>query len=174
MRLARVSIFSLAVAFAALAGCDKFRRPELVLPTSSEAEAAFNDYPDVTGVRLSGNVVEIVVEQPVDHVQRGGSLWARFGPYTHLFSPASQALFTAYNGIAALRVITQLPNGTEIARATLHRDSVTLNVWRRGEAMLASALSEGTTRPSLVEQFVHWAEGVTEYEYNPRYVTNSR
>lgn len=157
-----------------VAGCEAFGRDELVLPTQEEARMAFASHPSVTDVNLSGNVVEVVVEQPLEHVQRGGSLWARFGPYAHLFSPAARSIFENFSGVAALRVITRLPNGTEIARATLRRDATNLSVWRRGEALLATALQQGTERPGQVERLVHWAEGIADYEYNPQYVTERR
>jgi hypothetical protein len=157
-----------------LAACELFQRPELQVPSEQEAKAAYASYPDVGEVRLSGNVVEVRARQSLDQLRRGGSLWARLGPYVYLFSPATRELFQGYNGLAAVRVITLAPGGVEVARATLLRDSTNEYVWRRGEAMLGRVLREATQRPGLADQFVMWGEEIAEFRYNPLYVPPRR
>lgn len=156
-----------------LGACEVFQRPQLIVPTVEEAKAAYAGTSSVTDVRVSGNVVEVTVDQPAEHLRRGGSLWARLGPYVHLFSPATRSLFENFNGLAAVRVVTK-SGDVEVARAMLYRDDITTIVWQRGESMLSQVLRDGTTQPAIVEEFVFWAEGIAEFEYNSRYVPQNR
>ena len=73
---------------------------------------------------MNGNVAEITLVQPARHLQRGGSLWAKVGPYVLLFSEETENLFQDYPGLAGVRAITMTPGGTEVARALLPRESL--------------------------------------------------
>lgn len=153
----------------AAGACDRLRR-ELPVPTAEEARAFYANASGLSGVELSGNVVEVRVRQPLSQLRRGGSLWARVGPYVYLFTPGTRDLLEAYPGVAAVRVITIAPDGTEIARATLLRETMNEILWRRSLNLLGHALHEGTQRPSRLEDLVKWGESHTEYVYNPTYV----
>ena len=108
-------------------GCDRIEGVlDRSAPAPPEAEAVAPLYASHSGVRsveLNGNVVEVRVAQPMRHMERGGSLWARVGPYVYVFAPATRDVFETFPGVAAVRVITILPNGDEVARATLARDT---------------------------------------------------
>jgi hypothetical protein len=159
-----------ALAVAALApACDLLRR-EAPIPTAEEAAAYYKGAAGLIGVEVSGNVVEVRIRQPESQLRRGGSLWARVGPYVYLFTPGTRDLFEAYGGVAAVRVITLAPGDVEVARATLKRDALSDILWRRSINLLGLALEEGTRRPSRLEDLVEWGERHTEYRYNPTYV----
>ena len=105
----------------------------LALPSESEAEAHYASSSDVT-VRVSGNVVELTVDQPLRQVRRGGSLWVKVGPYIYLFSDETETLLRDYPGLSGVRVITRTGrNNAEVARAFLHRDSLNELTWETGE-----------------------------------------
>jgi hypothetical protein len=153
------------------AGCDRLlqQRPDLTLPDSSEAAAIFAAHGIQADFRYSGNVLELVVEQPSDQLRRGGPLWARVGPYIYVFSPGTRQLFERYPGVAAVRAIT-MTGQTEVARAMLVRDTMNEYDWRRARAAVAQALESGTARPGLMDRLVQFGEQHTQYEYNPRFV----
>jgi hypothetical protein len=73
-----------AVVALALLGCEE--PVELTLPTTEQVEAAYASAAELEEVGLSGNVAHIVIRQSPDQLRRGGSLWARVGPYIYLFS----------------------------------------------------------------------------------------
>jgi len=163
-----------ALAIAVLAsGCDHLRR-EPPVPTAEQAAAFYENASGLIGVEVSGNVVEVRIRQPASQLRRGGSLWARVGPYIYLFTPGTRDLFEAYGGVAAVRVITLAPGDVEVARATLKRDALSDILWRRSLNLLGHALEEGTRRPSRLEDLVQWGERYTEYRYNPTYVPEQR
>jgi len=157
---------SLGLALMAVAGC---RQEDLPVPTSEEAAEYYAAVPDLT-VEMSGNVAEVTVVQSAAQLRRGGSLWARVGPYIYLFSDATQSLFTDYPGLAAVRVITRTAGGTEVARATLARGTLNELTWRRALNVAGLARRDGTERVTLLEDLVEWGEDRTEFEYNSRYV----
>lgn len=157
--------FSLVAAAAALAGCEK---SNLAVPSASEVEAAFQYEGDLF-VSMSGNVAEVTVVQPEQQIRRGGTLWAKVGPYILLFSEETERLFQSYPGLAGVRVKTTLPSGQEVARALLPRDSLNQLTWRRALNIAGKARRDGTRRPTLLEDLVRWGEDHTEYEYNPRF-----
>ena len=96
----------------------------LALPSESEAEAHYKSSSDLTA-RVSGNVVELTIDQPIRQVRRGGSLWAKVGPYIYLFSDETETLLREYPGLSGVRVITRTGrDDAEVARAFLHRDCV--------------------------------------------------
>jgi hypothetical protein len=163
----------LATVLLLTAACDRIlpERADLTLPPIGEVEQVYDDAGlDAVGYAYNGNVVEVTVRQPSDQLRRGGSLWARVGPYIYLFTPATQQVFEAWEGIAAIRFITTTPEGEEVARARLARARLNDVRWQRARNILGHALREGTERPVLIEDLVHWGEEHTEYRYNPKYV----
>ena len=92
------------------------------LPTEAEARAHYESVADLQ-FRMSGNVLEIVVNQPLQQVRRGGALWAKVGPYVYLFTEETQILLRRFPGLSGVRVITQTSRrNTEVARAFLRRN----------------------------------------------------
>lgn len=162
-RTARV--MALAAGLLALSGC---QQPDLAVPTAEEAEGYFSAVSNLT-VEMEGNVAELTVVQPATQLRRGGSLWARVGPYIYLFSEATQTLFTDYPGLAAVRVVTTTSGGAEVARATLARNTLNELTWRRALNVAGLARRDGTERVTLLEDLVRWGEDRTEFEYNPTY-----
>jgi hypothetical protein len=152
-------------------GCDRIlpQRPDTELPPVEDVRAIYAEQGVPGTIEYNGNVVEITVTQPVEQLRRGGSLWARVGPFIYLFSPATRELFESYDGIAAARVITRLPDGEEVARATLARDRLHAITWQRTLNLLGTALRDGTERPIAIQNLVEWGERHTEHSYNPRY-----
>lgn len=143
----------------ALAAC----RPEPSLPAESELQGLYGEN---AAVRLNGNVVEVTVRQPRTHLERGGTLWAQVGPYIYVFTPETQRLFERYPAVAAVRAITRLPTGEEIARATLVRDTLTEITWRRALILAGHARAEGSNRPKALYDLIRWGERYTEYRYS--------
>jgi hypothetical protein len=152
--------------FLALWGCTE---RDFTVPTEDEVEEAFT-YEGSLSVTMSGNVAEVTVTQPEQHLRRGGSLWAKVGPYIVLFSEEAENLFLDYPGLAGIRVITTTSGGREVARALLPRDALNDLTWRRALNIAGQARRDGTRRPTLLENLVRWGEEHTEYSYNPRYV----
>ena len=149
-------------------GCEEV---DLSLPSDSEAGAYYASSSDLT-VRVSGNIVEVMVDQPIRQVRRGGSLWAKVGPYIYLFSDQTETLLRTYPGLSGVRVITRTgSNNVEVARAFLHRDSLNELTWRRARNIAGKARMEGTRRPSLLEELVEWGQDHTEFGYNEEFVS---
>jgi hypothetical protein len=140
----------------------------LVVPTAEQVATYYSSTSRLS-VEMSGNVAEVTVVQDAGQLRRGGSLWARVGPYIYLFSTPTQEAFAAYNGLAAVRVITTAPGGTEVARATLLRGTLNDLTWRRALNVAGLARRDGTERLTLLEDLIRWGEDHTEFEYNPRY-----
>ncbi len=157
----------LVLAFLVLAGCRE--EVELTLPTVEDLEAAYL-YEGELSAAMSGNVAEITIVQPAWHLERGGALWAKVGPYIILFTEETQNLFKDYPGLAGVRVITVSSGGPEVARALLLRGTLNEITWRRAQHISGLARRDGTRRPTLLEDLVRYGEDHTEYEYNPRYV----
>ncbi|HSM05670.1 MAG TPA: hypothetical protein VK858_13730 [Longimicrobiales bacterium] len=139
-----------------------------VVPSAEEVEALYASTSRLS-VEMSGNVAEVTVVQDAQQLRRGGSLWARVGPYIYLFSDATRDAFVQYNGLAAVRVITVAPGGTEVARATLLRGTLNELTWRRALNISGLARRDGTEQLTLLEDLVRWGEDRSEFEYNPRY-----
>lgn len=154
-----------------LAGASGACQPEepLALPTAEEAESYFT-YRGELEASLSGNVVEVRAVQSADQLARGGSLWARVGPYILLFSDATRQLFLDHPGIAAVRVVTRSSHGDEVARALLRRDELSDLTWRRALHISGVARRDGTERPSRLQELVRWGEEHTDYRYSSDYV----
>jgi hypothetical protein len=142
---------------------------DLTIPSESAVEEVFQ-YDGSLSASINGNVVEVTITQPERQLRRGGTLWAKVGPYVLLFSEESEALFRDYPGLAGIRVITTVPGGVEVARALLPRDGLNDLTWRRALNISGLARRDGTRRPTLLENLVRWGEDHTEYTYNPRYI----
>jgi hypothetical protein len=155
-------------------GCDQVREYlDQGQPEAPEAEAVavhYAGYRGVRDIRVSGNVVEVTVEQPFQQLERGGSLWARVGPFVYLMTPSTRAVFDEFPGVAAVRVVTLLPDGDEVARAMLRRDAMSDVRWRRTLNILGHALRDGRENPRKLEELTEWGEERTEFSYNPDYV----
>ncbi|MEX0892719.1 MAG: hypothetical protein WEB88_11150 [Gemmatimonadota bacterium] len=167
------SIIGLLAVFALLPACEWVTpdRPDLTLPPVDSVRAVYAREGMATQeIDFNGNVVEITVQQRPDDLQRGGSLWARVGPYIYLFTPGTRELFLRWEGIAGVRVITQV-GGREVARALLLRTELEDQLWHRSLNLVGRAMQEGTVRPSRLEELVRWGEERTEYEYNPEFVS---
>lgn len=159
------------IAFA-LSGCDKLlpHRKDMTLPPVAAVQAIYARHGTQAHFSFDGSVLVLTVRQSLDQLRRGGTLWARVGPYVYLFSPGTQDALKKYPGIAAVRVITELPGGTEIGRATMARDALSDLLWRRALNLLGHALQEGTHNPKRLDDLVRWGEEHTTYRYNPAYV----
>lgn len=139
-------------------------------PSAEEVATYYARHRGVDSVRMSGNVAVLHVEQPYRQLERGGSLWARVGPYIYLMTPATRAAFEAHPGLAAVRVVTHLPDGAEVARAMLRRDALSGVLWRRTLNILGHALQSGRENPRKLEELTEWSERHTEFRYDPDYV----
>ena len=158
-----LSVILLAVFAAA---CES---PDTSLPTADDVTALF-EYDGRLEAEMKGNVAEITVFQPNRQLSRGGSLWAKVGPYVFLFTAETQSLFATYGGLAAVRVVTKAPGGREVARAMLPRDALNDITWKKALNVSGLARRDGSKSPSRVEDLVRYGEDITEFEYNPRYV----
>lgn len=151
--------------------CDRLRpgEREVRLPPVDSVEAVFRQGGVGARVAFDGTVLELLAHQDPDHLRRGGSLWARVGPYIYLFTPATQRVFETWADISAVRVVTVTPDGKEVARAQLRRGALSDVQWRRSLNLLGHALQEGTARPRRLEELVRWGETHTDYRYDPQY-----
>lgn len=159
----------------ALPGCDRLipERVDLSLPDVAAVASVYEQHGLDAEYRYSGNVLEIVVQQPAEQLRRGGPLWARVGPYIYLFTPATRDLLEQYEGIAGVRAITMVGD-VEVARAMLVRDALNEITWRRALNVLGTALQQGTSRPSTMDALARFGEEITTFEYNPDYVPARR
>ena len=103
-------------------------------------------------------------------VRRGGTLWAKVGPYIYLFTEETESLLVDFGGLAGVRVVTTTSSRGEVARAFLRRDAMTDVRWRRAKNIAGRARRDGTERPSLLEELVRWGEDHTEFSYSSRFV----
>ncbi len=148
-------------------GCEE---TNFALPSEAQAEAHYASSFDLS-VRVTGNIVELTVEQPLRQVRRGGSLWAKVGPYIYLFTDETESLLRDYPGLSGVRVITRTDRDrAEVARAFLHRDSLNELTWRRARNIAGRARTEGTRRPVLLEELVQWGQEHTEFGYNQEFI----
>ena len=142
---------------------------ELTLPTVKEVEVTYASVAELAEVEINGNVALVVVRQSADQLRRGGTLWARVGPYIYLFSEETRGLFRDYTGLGGVRVITRVSGGTTVGNALLTRDELTDVLWRRSLNISGLARRDGTERITLLEDLILWGEDHTEFEYNERY-----
>lgn len=163
----------LLLALLALTACDRLlpQREDTSLPPIEEVRAIYEANGITGDVEYSGNVVEVRVVQARPQLERGGSLWARVGPYIYLLTPATREVFQRWPGVAAARVVTATADGEEVGRALLLRDTLRPNAWQRSLNLLGLALRDGTERPTQLEALVDWGERHTEHEYNPNFVS---
>lgn len=156
---------ALALACALAAGCVPSR--ELTLPSADQVTERY-EYDRGLRAEISGNVAVLTVEQDPTQLRRGGSLWAKVGPYVFLFSEETRGLFDDFPGLAGVRVTTEV-GGTEVASALLTRDELSDILWRRALNIAGKARRDGTHQVSLVEDLIGWGEDHTEHTYNTRY-----
>jgi hypothetical protein len=130
----------LASAALLLAGCSS--QPTR-LPSAAELEGLYGEGAEL---RLNGNVVDVRVDQDPSQIRRGGSLWARVGPYIFLFSPQTEELLQRFPDVAAVRVRTYV-----------------------GGRLVAKARLEGTRNPAHLENLVRYGEDHTRFEYASRF-----
>jgi hypothetical protein len=149
-----------------LGACEETER---LVPTESQVLERFSATDGVT-IQMSGNVAEVTVLQPYSQVRRGGTLWAKVGPYIYLFSDEVHTLLTDFSGLAGVRVITTTRTRGEIARAFILRSDLSDVLWRRSKNIAGRARRDGTKRPSLLEALVQWGEDHAEHTYSPRFV----
>ena len=163
-----------ALLFSALIACDQVlpQRQDLTLPSADEVQQVYAARGVDAQATLNGNVVELRATQDAAQLQRGGSLWARLGPYIYVFSPGTQDVFQRWAGVAGVRAITVTDAGEEIGRALLTRDQLNDITWRRTLNLLGTALREGTEHPSRIEELVQWGEENTQHSYNTDFVPN--
>lgn len=167
-RVGRLLLVGLAAALLA-AGCESEpRAPDLPGPSALE-----DLYGSRAAASLNGNVVDVRVRQDPEHLQRGGPLWAKVGPYIYLFSPQTQEVFTEYDGVAAVRVRTVTGEDSWVAEATLHRDALNAITWKDAVRTVARARQEGTDKPGYLEDLVELGEDLTEHRYNDAYTSRS-
>jgi hypothetical protein len=162
---------ALALLVMAGAACDRIlpQRTDESLPELQAIAELYGRQGLTAEFRYSGNVLEMLIQQPGEQLRRGGALWARVGPYIYLFSPGTREVFERYPGIAGVRAITTAGDA-EVARALLLRGELNEYGWRRALNVLGSALQEGTARPSTMDRLVQFGEQHTQYEYSPEYV----
>jgi hypothetical protein len=150
-----------------LMGCAEV---DLTLPTAEEVESVFL-YDGTLTASLNGNVAEVTIVQAERQLRRGGTLWAKVGPYVFLFSKESEGLFRDYPGLAGIRVVTVTPGKIEVARAFLPRNELNDVTWRRALNISGLARRDGTRRPTLLESLVEWGEDHTEFAYSTRFTS---
>lgn len=148
-----------------VAGCAPVQ--DGTLPTAEQVVAAYESSRDLEA-EIVGNVAVVTVAQDAQQLRRGGSLWAKVGPYVFLFSVETRQLFIEYPGLAAVRVITKVGQA-EVANAILTADELSDVLWRRSLNIAGQARRDGTSRMTLLEDLVDWGESHTEFSYNERY-----
>jgi hypothetical protein len=167
MRRAKSGWPSIALAMGlALGACTQ--PVDLALPTVEQVKSHYTSDTPI-GAEMSGNVAVVIVEQSAGQLRRGGTLWARVGPYIYLFSDETRQLFEDYPGLAGVRVITRTATGNEIARALLARDELSDILWRRSLNISGLARRDGTEHPGLLDDLTRWGEAHTEHAYNKHY-----
>jgi hypothetical protein len=158
---------ALAISSVALAAAC-VEAPEPTVPTAEEVESYYATVTDL-GAEVRGNLAVISVVQSATQLRRGGSLWARVGPYVYLFSEETNRLFEDFPGLAAVRVETATAGGVAVANAMLMRDELSGILWRRSLNIAGQARRDGTERPALLVDLFRWGEEHTEYECSARY-----
>jgi hypothetical protein len=171
MGLRRIHMAGLILLTLPLAAGGCREAPDRTLPTAEDV-VQYYSYQDGLEARVTGNVVEVIAFQPSAQLRRGGTLWAKVGPYILLFTEETHKLMEDHPGVAGVRVVTRLRDGTEVARALLSRTELTGVLWRRSLNIAGKARLEGTAHPSLLQDLVRWGEEHTVYEYNPRFASS--
>ncbi len=161
-------LLALVATAAATTACEA---PTLELPTA-EAVTERYLYEGSLEAEMKGNVAEVRISQPAEQLRRGGTLWAKVGPYIFLFSEETRSLFEDYNGLAAVRVVTTAAHGREVARARLLRDELNDITWRHALSVAGRARRDGSSSPARIEDLVRYGEEHTEFQYSSEYVRN--
>ncbi len=138
----------------------------LEMPTEAVVEA---EYGESAEAEISGNLVRLTVPMP-EGFERGGTLWARSGPYFYLFTTATRELMVAYPDIAGVEVVATTSGGREVARARLLRGALNDVTWQRAIAYASQAQTDGTESPRYLDRLVRHGEELTEFEYNSDFV----
>lgn len=167
-RLVTLALASLGITWG-LAACKS--EPDLTLPVPEELQGVYGPSVDV---ELKGNVVDVHVIQPADQLRRGGSVWAKVGPYIYLFTPQTQQLFDSYPGLGGVQVTTLDGRERLIARAMLERGTLNGVTWRKAIGLAGRARLEGTQRPSYILELIDYGEDLVEHEYSTRYVEDEQ
>lgn len=167
-RLATLALASLGITWG-LAACRS--EPDLTLPVPEELQGVYGPSVDV---ELKGNVVDVHVIQPADQLRRGGSVWAKVGPYIYLFTPQTQQLFDSYPGLGGVQVTTLDGRERLIATAMLERGTLNGVTWRKAIGLAGRARLEGTQRPSYILELINYGEDLVEHEYSERYVKDEQ
>jgi hypothetical protein len=157
-----------APAVLAVGACEE--PPDLTLPTAEEVASYYGDVVGLEEADISGNVAVVAVRQPPEQLRRGGSIWAKVGPYIYLFSEETRALMGDHPGLAAVRMVTRTASGVTVASALLARDELTDVLWRRSLNVSGLARRDGSERVTLLEDLIEWGEDHTDFEYNARFV----
>jgi hypothetical protein len=143
------------------AGCAREARARVLPPANEVSEW----YGEGTTAEFNGNLLAITGPMEPEHLQRGGQLWARSGPYFFLFNVHVRDLMDEYPDIAAVRATVVTAEGDYIAAATVRRDRMNEFRWREALAHSSLAQQRGTDNPRLVEQLVRFGQDNTEYDY---------
>lgn len=152
----------------AMAACEE--SVDMALPTDAAA-AEYYASPSVQSVEMNGNVAVVTVVQRSNDLQRGGSLWAKMGPYIHIFSPATEQLLRDHPGLAGVRVRTVTTSDTEVASVLLERSTLNDITWKTARNHVAHALADrGAEQVRSIERLVQYGERRTSHEYNPTLV----
>ena len=93
---------ALAITTLAAVGCEQV---ELTVPSADQV-AGYYSISAQSSVNMNGNVAEVTVYQGTAQLRRGGTLWAKVGPYIYLLSSQTQNVFVDFPGLAGVRVIT--------------------------------------------------------------------
>jgi len=155
----------LALLSAGAGGCEEEQGP--MLPVAEQLQDLYG--PGVS-VELRGNVVDVVVRQPADQLRRGGSTWAKVGPYIYLFSPQTQKLFEEFSGLGGVRVTTLDGRDRLVARALLPQGTLNSVTWQKAIGLAGRARLEGTQRPTYILELIDYGEDLVEHEYGSNYV----
>mgnify|MGYP001546950184 FL=1 len=157
---------TIALATMVATGCDD---PNLPPPPAAEVVAEYYTTPAGLEVAIDGRIVEIEVTQSDRQLRRGGTLWAKMGPYIFLFTEESQRLLEDHAGVQGIRVTTRNSAGRIVTTALLDRDALTDVQWQRALNIAGRARKDGTAQMTLLEDLVDWGEEYTEFEYDTRF-----
>jgi hypothetical protein len=142
---------------------------DLTVPSDDEIEEYYVYEAGTLDAEVKGNVAVVTVSQSAQQLRRGGTLWAKVGPYIFLFSDESRQLLEDFSGLAGIRVVTTVGD-SRVAEALLARDALSDIQWRRSLNIAGHARRDGTQRVTRLSDLVRWGEDhVAEYDYNPRY-----
>jgi hypothetical protein len=164
------SAFGAVVLSVTVSACEFVK--DLPIPTDAEV-ATFYTSPGIRAT-VSGNVATVTVIQPAEYLRQGGSLWAKSTPYLYMFSQPTQLLFYQYEGLAGVRIVSQLPSGEEVARVLLRRDALNGITWGHALLVSAKAMQQGTQSPQKLRDLVEYGEARTEFSYNPKYAPSRK